>query len=152
MVENLVTHQDRVDFFIRTLRDAYDCGFNGRFGAGLLWISDGSMLFLQDMIAKRVGGSEAGAGMTPTTIAMVVKGEVAALPVLLRRMAAKLAPESWVDLPCPYRVGRSSLSWPTASSRRGSWRRHRRSAASGVWPRALSAPLMGRNRAIARDG
>ncbi|WP_322769971.1 DUF4276 family protein [Frankia sp. Cr1] len=49
--------------------------------------------------------------MTPTTIAMVVEGqgEVAALPVLVRRMAAELAPGSWVDLPRPYRVNRGTL-------------------------------------------
>jgi hypothetical protein len=49
--------------------------------------------------------------MTTTTIATVVEGhgEVAALPVLLRRIAAEVAPEMWLRLPRPYRVGRGTL-------------------------------------------
>lgn len=44
-------------------------------------------------------------------IATVVEGqgEVAALPVLLRRIAAELAPDVWLDLPRPHRVGRGVL-------------------------------------------
>jgi len=40
------------------------------------------------------------------------QGEVAALPVLLRRMAAETAPDVWLDLPRPYRLGRGSLLAP----------------------------------------
>jgi hypothetical protein len=49
--------------------------------------------------------------MTTITIATVVEGhgEVAALPVLLRRIAAEVAPETAVCLPRPYRVGRGTL-------------------------------------------
>ncbi|GIH70075.1 DUF4276 family protein [Sphaerimonospora thailandensis] len=36
-------------------------------------------------------------------------GEVEALPVLLRRLALEIAPELWVDVPEPRRVGRDSL-------------------------------------------
>jgi hypothetical protein len=39
-------------------------------------------------------------------------GEVAAVPVLLRRMVAEIAPEVVLDLPRPYRVGRDSLLVP----------------------------------------
>jgi len=47
----------------------------------------------------------------PCRIVSVVEGhgEVSALPVLLWRLAASLAPESWVDFPTPQRVGRDSL-------------------------------------------
>jgi hypothetical protein len=49
--------------------------------------------------------------MNRAMIATVVEGqgEVAAVPVLLRRMAAEIAPEVVLDLPRPYRVGRDSL-------------------------------------------
>ncbi|MFI5906289.1 DUF4276 family protein [Dactylosporangium sp. NPDC051541] len=52
--------------------------------------------------------------MSLAMIATVVEGqgEVAAVPVLLRRMIAEIAPELWVDLPRPYRVGRDSLIAP----------------------------------------
>lgn len=40
------------------------------------------------------------------------QGEVAAVPVLLRRMATEIAPELWVDLPRPYRIGRGGLLAP----------------------------------------
>lgn len=45
------------------------------------------------------------------TIATVVEGqgEVAAVPVLLRRILAEIAPDTYVGLPRPYRVGRDSL-------------------------------------------
>lgn len=47
----------------------------------------------------------------PVTIASVVEGhgEVRALPVLLRRMAAAIAPESFLRLPQPHRVPKSKL-------------------------------------------
>jgi hypothetical protein len=46
------------------------------------------------------------------TIATVVEGhgEVEAVPCLLRRMAAEIAPDAWVDVPRPFRVGRDSLT------------------------------------------
>lgn len=52
--------------------------------------------------------------MSHLMIATVVEGqgEVAAVPVLLRRMVAEIAPEVWVELPRPYRVGRGSLLAP----------------------------------------
>ncbi|MGH3679104.1 MAG: DUF4276 family protein [Natronosporangium sp.] len=52
--------------------------------------------------------------MNRATIATVVEGhgEVAAVPVLLRRMAAQIVPDTWVEVPRPYRVGRGSLLAP----------------------------------------
>jgi hypothetical protein len=52
--------------------------------------------------------------MSRAMIATVVEGqgEVAAVPVLLRRMAAVIAPEVLLELPRPYRVGRGSLLAP----------------------------------------
>ncbi|MBI3687069.1 MAG: DUF4276 family protein [Actinobacteria bacterium] len=52
--------------------------------------------------------------MSLVTIATVVEGhgEVAALPVLLRRMAAEIAPTLWVEVPLPYRVGRQAVIRP----------------------------------------
>lgn len=52
--------------------------------------------------------------MDRVTIATVVEGhgEVAAVPVLLRRMAAEIAPEVRLELPRPYRVGRDTLLAP----------------------------------------
>jgi len=52
--------------------------------------------------------------MSRTTIATVVegRGEVAAVPVLLRRMAAEFAPESFLKLLRPHKVGRGSLLAP----------------------------------------
>jgi hypothetical protein len=49
--------------------------------------------------------------MSHAMIATVVEGqgEVAAVPVLLRRMVAEIAPEVLVELPRPYRVSRGSL-------------------------------------------
>ncbi len=49
--------------------------------------------------------------MTGTTIATVVEGhgEVAAVPVLLRRIAAEVAPEIPIYVPRPYRAGRGTL-------------------------------------------
>ncbi|GGS97614.1 hypothetical protein GCM10010156_64760 [Planobispora rosea] len=48
---------------------------------------------------------------SPVRIATLVEGhgEVEALPVLLRRIAAEVAPHLWVDVPAPHRVGRDSL-------------------------------------------
>jgi hypothetical protein len=45
-------------------------------------------------------------------IATVVEGhgEVKALPVLLRRIAAAIAPDVWVDVRLPYRQPRSNLT------------------------------------------
>jgi hypothetical protein len=44
-------------------------------------------------------------------IATVVEGhgEVAALPILLRRIAAAITPDIWLDLPRAHRVGRGSM-------------------------------------------
>lgn len=52
--------------------------------------------------------------MKHVVIATVVEGqgEVAAVPVLLRRMAALIDPEVWLELPRPYRVGRGALLAP----------------------------------------
>ena len=52
--------------------------------------------------------------MTQTRIATVVEGqgEVAAVPVLLRRMATEIDPNGWIELPRPYRIGRGSLIRP----------------------------------------
>ena len=49
--------------------------------------------------------------MTVVRVATVVEGqgEVAALPVLVRRIAAEIDPEVWVDSPRPYRAHRGSL-------------------------------------------
>jgi len=49
--------------------------------------------------------------MMPPTIATVVEGqgEVAAVPALLRRIVAEISPETWIDVPRPYRIGRGSL-------------------------------------------
>ncbi|MBL7497324.1 DUF4276 family protein [Frankia sp. CNm7] len=49
--------------------------------------------------------------MTPLRIATIVEGqgEVAAVPVLLRRIAAELAPEVWLELPRPHRVSRPTV-------------------------------------------
>ncbi|WP_199485184.1 DUF4276 family protein [Actinomadura craniellae] len=49
--------------------------------------------------------------MRPLTIGTIVEGqgEVQALPVVLRRIAARCVPETWLDLPRPYRAGRGSL-------------------------------------------
>lgn len=45
------------------------------------------------------------------TIATVVEGqgEVAAVPVLLRRMLLEISPDSWIAVQRPFRVGRDSL-------------------------------------------
>src|SRR5215211_5301967 len=47
-------------------------------------------------------------------VACVVEGhgEVTAVPVLLRRIAAEIEPEIYLDLPAPYRVGRSQVLRP----------------------------------------
>ncbi|MFD3656407.1 DUF4276 family protein [Streptomyces sp. NPDC058620] len=47
----------------------------------------------------------------PRRIVTIVEGhgEVQALPVLLWRLHSELAPEVWLDLPRPFRVGRDSL-------------------------------------------
>lgn len=57
--------------------------------------------------------------MSQATIATIVEGqgEVRALPVLLRRMASEIAPEVYLDLPRPYRVGRGSLFVPCGIER-----------------------------------
>jgi hypothetical protein len=49
--------------------------------------------------------------MTMPTIATVVEGqgEVAAVPALLRRILADVLPDTWIDVPRPFRVGRDSL-------------------------------------------
>jgi Domain of unknown function (DUF4276) len=49
--------------------------------------------------------------MSRITIATIVEGqgEVAALPVLIRRIAAEVAPATYVDLPRPHRVKRGTL-------------------------------------------
>lgn len=49
--------------------------------------------------------------MTVVRVATVVEGqgEVAAVPVVLRRAAAEIAPEAWLELPRPYRVNRGTL-------------------------------------------
>jgi hypothetical protein len=49
--------------------------------------------------------------MTVPTIATVVEGqgEVAAVPALLRRIVAEVSPETWINVPRPYRIGRDSL-------------------------------------------
>ncbi|MFC6085990.1 DUF4276 family protein [Sphaerisporangium aureirubrum] len=49
--------------------------------------------------------------MQPRRIASVVEGhgELQAAPVLLRRLAAEIAPNTWVDFPSPYRISRNSL-------------------------------------------
>jgi hypothetical protein len=48
------------------------------------------------------------------TIATVVEGhgEVEALPVLLRRIVADIAPGLYIDVPRPYRAGRHALVRP----------------------------------------
>ena len=50
--------------------------------------------------------------MTVVRVATVVEGqgEVAALPVLVRRIVAEIAPEVWVESPRPYRAHRGSLT------------------------------------------
>ncbi|MEV4835467.1 DUF4276 family protein [Nonomuraea sp. NPDC049486] len=47
----------------------------------------------------------------PLRIVTLVEGdgEVQALPVLLRRLVAEIAPDLWVDVPRPWRVSRNSL-------------------------------------------
>lgn len=52
--------------------------------------------------------------MSHVVISSVVEGqgEVAAVPVLLRRMAADMSPETWVEVLRPYRVSRGSLLVP----------------------------------------
>lgn len=40
------------------------------------------------------------------------QGEVAAVPVLLRRMINEIAPDCWVELPRPHRIARGSLLAP----------------------------------------
>ncbi|MDA2811705.1 DUF4276 family protein [Nocardiopsis sp. RSe5-2] len=50
----------------------------------------------------------------PRRIATIVEGHggVEAVPVLLWRLAAELAPGAWVDFPSPHRIGRDSLVKP----------------------------------------
>jgi hypothetical protein len=49
--------------------------------------------------------------MTHRKITAVVEGqgELAAVPVLLRRIAIEILPEEWVDFPRPHRISRGSL-------------------------------------------
>jgi len=49
--------------------------------------------------------------MSRATIVAIVEGqgEEAAVPVLLRRMAAEIAPDLWLDVPRPIRVSRGAL-------------------------------------------
>jgi hypothetical protein len=57
--------------------------------------------------------------MSGAVIATVVEGqgEVAAVPVLLRRMVAEIAPEVALDLPRPYRLGRGTILAPLGIER-----------------------------------
>jgi hypothetical protein len=57
--------------------------------------------------------------MSHAMIATVVEGqgEVAAVPVLLRRIVTEIAPEVSLELPRPYRVGRGSLVAPLGLER-----------------------------------
>lgn len=52
--------------------------------------------------------------MTQRKITAVVEGqgELAAVPVLLRRIAAKVVPDEWVEFPRPHRISRGSLVAP----------------------------------------
>lgn len=57
--------------------------------------------------------------MSRIVISTVVEGhgEVTAVPTLLRRMAADIAPELWIEVPRSYRMNRGSLLAPSGLER-----------------------------------
>lgn len=87
-------------------------------------------------------------------------GEVSAVPVLLRRIAAELAPETRLELPRPYRVSRDGLLAPHALERAVAAVSEQGGQASGVLvlldaddacPAELGPELMARVHAARSD-
>jgi type I restriction enzyme M protein len=54
--------------------DENECGYAGRFGAGLPHVSDGSLLFLQHMISKMMEYDEKAEGLSDCRLAIVFNG------------------------------------------------------------------------------
>jgi Domain of unknown function (DUF4276) len=88
------------------------------------------------------------------------QGEEAAVPVLLRRMAAEIAPEVWLDVPRPLRVPRGSLIASNGLERYVETAAERGGAGAGVLvlldadddcPAELGPRLLGRVQAARSD-
>jgi hypothetical protein len=96
------------------------------------------------------------------TIAAVAEGhgEVAALPILLRRIAAEIAPDLYLEIPPPFRTGRQALVRPGGLERVVQVQGDRVAARGGVLvvldadddcPAALGPHLLERIRATRPD-